>query len=381
MAKLAAGVKKRDNGLLEKRFYIDGKRYSVYGRTNKELTQKEQDLREKIKDGFYKKNSDITFGEYFNEWKEQKRTGIRESTLKQYISQYDSCLKGYFENIKIISIERRQILKWQAEMQKSITRCGKEYSISTLNFTLTLLKSVLKDAVNDEIIVKSPAAGVKALKNTKIKATETYHRALTVEEQKEFMKALESEYYYEFIAFLLCSGMRIGELGALSWKDIDRKNGVIHITKTITRTLEDGMVVGDFPKTDAGKRDIPLTENLKKILAREKEKQELISNIANIDGQIFTTSRGGIVGDQEVNRTIKKVLRRLESMDIHIEHFTAHALRDTYATRFIEQKGSMQTLKTLLGHTSLAMTMDLYAHVLPDTKKDETEKIVFDIAL
>lgn len=62
-----------------------------------------------------------------------------------------------------------------------------------------------------------------------------------------------------------------------------------------------------------------------------------------------------------------------------MEHFTAHALRDTFATRYIEQGGNPQTLKTILGHSSLSMTMDLYSHVLPDTKQKEMNqlKIVF----
>lgn len=62
-----------------------------------------------------------------------------------------------------------------------------------------------------------------------------------------------------------------------------------------------------------------------------------------------------------------------------MEHFTAHALRDTFATRYIEQGGNPQTLKTILGYSSLAMTMDLYSHVLPDTKRKEMNqlKIVF----
>ncbi|MCI8889082.1 MAG: tyrosine-type recombinase/integrase, partial [Hungatella sp.] len=56
-------------------------------------------------------------------------------------------------------------------------------------------------------------------------------------------------------------------------------------------------------------------------------------------------------------------------------HFTAHALRDTFATRFIEQGGNPQTLKTILGHSSLAMTMDLYSHVLPNTKQQEMDNL------
>ncbi|MDO4439134.1 MAG: tyrosine-type recombinase/integrase [Eubacteriales bacterium] len=71
------------------------------------------------------------------------------------------------------------------------------------------------------------------------------------------------------------------------------------------------------------------------------------------------------------NRTFK----RLENKNIHIDRVTPHALRDTFATRAIENGMNPQTLKKILGHSSLAMTMDLYAHVLPNTMQEEMEKI------
>ncbi|MDE7002352.1 MAG: tyrosine-type recombinase/integrase [Lachnospiraceae bacterium] len=71
----------------------------------------------------------------------------------------------------------------------------------------------------------------------------------------------------------------------------------------------------------------------------------------------------------------KHALARLEERGKPIEHFTAHALRDTFATRYIEQGGNPQTLKTILGHNSLAMTMDLYSHVLPNTKQKEIDNL------
>lgn len=93
------------------------------------------------------------------------------------------------------------------------------------------------------------------------------------------------------------------------------------------------------------------------------------------ENRIFTSVYGGIVYNHAINRTISNALARLEERGIPIEHFTAHALRDTFATRYIEQKGSPQTLKTILGHSSLAMTMDLYSHVLPNTKQKEMDNL------
>ena len=94
---------------------------------------------------------------------------------------------------------------------------------------------------------------------------------------------------------------------------------------------------------------------------------------------VFSSLSGEIVNNHAVNRAIRSTLKQLERKGKPMEHFTAHALRDTFATRYIEQGGNPQTLKTILGHSSLSMTMDLYSHVLPDTKQKEMNqlKIVF----
>ncbi|MCI8927968.1 MAG: site-specific integrase [Lachnospiraceae bacterium] len=90
---------------------------------------------------------------------------------------------------------------------------------------------------------------------------------------------------------------------------------------------------------------------------------------------LFVSVGGKIIDNDAVNRAISRALSGLEKNGITIEHFTAHALRDTFATRYIEQGGSPQTLKTILRHSSLAMTMDLYSHVLPNTRQKEMDNL------
>lgn len=365
MARLAAGVRKRPDGTFEKRFTVDGNRYSVYGQTTKEIVQKEQELRKLIESGAYTDNKNITLDGYFDEWIKGKRGGTKPNTLKTYSSHYKRHISPRMGKRKVQQIERREVLSLQRELSEA-------FSNTTANNVMRTLKVILHDAMRDEIIAKDPADGVKALK-TECKATETYHRALTEEEQKAFMQELESDYYYEFIALLLCTGMRCGEAAALNWGDIDYKSNVIHITKTVTFTEDNKLIVGNTPKSEAGKRDIPLNATIKSILQRQRKK---FGNIIPMsEGKVFVAVYGGLVHNHAVNRAITGALDRLEEKGTHIEHFTAHALRDTFATRFIEQGGQPQTLKTILGHNSLAMTMDLYSHVLPNTKQKEMDNL------
>ena len=364
MARLAQGVRKRPDGTLEKRFTVDGKRYSIYGANNKELQQKEKELRAQIEAGTYTDNRNLTLDKYFEEWLAGKRNSTKGNTLKTYRSHYYKHISPRLGNKKIQKIERREILVLQREIFQGLSE-------STCNGVLRTLKIILNDAVHDEIISKNPADGVKALKETE-KATETYHRALTGQEQKEFMREMEKDFYYEFVALLLCTGMRSGEAAALTWSDIDYKQNVIHITKTVTYN-EDGTIGIGSPKSESGKRDIPLNGTIRSVLSSQRKK---LGNILPMnDNRVFVSVYGGIIHNHAINRAINGALSRLREKGRPIEHFTAHALRDTFATRFIEQGGNPQTLKVILGHSSLAMTMDLYSHVLPNTKQQEMDNL------
>jgi integrase len=243
---------------------------------------------------------------------------------------------------------------------------------------MSTLKSTLNNAVRDEVIAVNPMNGIKTIKNTSAKATETIHRALTQDEQKTFFEAARNNYYYEFMALMVQTGMRQGEVAALTIADIDFKKNVIHVARTMTLNSKGNIITGNTPKTDKGKRDIPLNENIKGLINAQLEKRQAIFNsksVIPIDTPIFTTSRGGRVFDYLVNKAISKVLAELEADGKHIEPFTSHAFRDTFATRFVEQTKDLHTLQKILGHASFAMTADLYAHVLDETKQDAMQKI------
>ena len=366
MGRLGAGVRKRSDGTLEKRFTLHGKRYSVYGKTSKEIVAKEQEMRKIIAAGIYIDNRKITLDTYFEEWIQGKRITTKSNTLKTYMSYYKNHISPKLGHRKIQKLERREILKLQRDALENL-------SITSCNALLRIIKIMLNDAVHDGIIVRNPADGIKALKETANKASETYHRALTIEEQKTFMQELSGNYYYEFIALLLCSGMRYGEAAALTWEDIDYKNNVIHVTKTLTYSEDGKLIVGNSAKSETSNRDIPLNETIKGILTKQRNKLESVVPMSK--SHVFSAIYGGLVHNNDINRAITSTLKALNKEGIQIEHFTAHALRDTFATRFIEQGGQPQTLKTILGHSSLTMTMDLYAHVLPNTKQQEMDRL------
>lgn len=372
MARMPSGMRKKENGLFEKRFTVNGKRYSAYGHSAKECVENEMEMREEIKAGLYNSNKNVTLDAYFDEWEKSRVGVIKNSSIETIRSRYDNHIKPVLGKTKVQKIEKREVIKLQQDLSKSL-------SATMTNSVIAVLKSVLNGAVDDDVIAKNPAMTVKPLRtDDRPKASETIHRALTREEQKAFMEEAKSEWLYEFFCFSLCTGMRINEITALKWSDIDYVNNVIHITKTL-RWKKGGGITETPPKSKTSRRDIPMNDTIKKILQMQREKIALVYGdifARQLDNNIFLGSNGSrAIASATVGYSIDSVLKRLRQQGIEIERFTHHAFRDTFATRYIEEGGNMQTLKKILGHNSLAMTADLYSHVLPDTKQQEMQQI------
>ena len=155
-------------------------------------------------------------------------------------------------------------------------------------------------------------------------------------------------------------------------------NNVIHVSKTVS-WKEGGGIEETLPKSDTSKRDIPMNDTIKKVLQMQRTKMSLVYGeiyARKMDNNVFIGSNGAkAVASATVSFSINSVLKRLRQQGIEIERFTHHAFRDTFATRYIEEGGNMQTLQKILGHSSLAMTADLYTHVLPNTKQQEMKQI------
>lgn len=372
MARMPSGMRKKENGLFEKRFTVNGKRYSAYGHSVKECTENEMQMREEIKTGLYNSNRNVTLDSYFDEWEKSRMGIVKNSSIDAIRSRYDNHIKPVLGRTKIQKIERREVTKLQQDLSKNL-------SATTTNSIIAVLKSILNSAVDDEILAKNPALTVKPLRTDgQPKASETIHRALTREEQQVFMKEARKEWLYEFYCFSLCTGMRINEITALKWSDIDYINNVIHVTKTVS-WKKGGGITETSPKSKSSKRDIPMNNTIKKILQMQRDKIAMVYGdlfARQMDNNIFLGSNGAnAIASATVGYSINSVLKRLKDQGMSIEYFTHHAFRDTFATRYIEEGGNMQTLKNILGHNSLAMTADLYSHVLPDTKQQEMQQI------
>lgn len=351
-------------------FTFENQRYYVYGKTQAECEEKKDKLQDRLKNRMHIDNSKITLEKYYSLWIEDQSKAIKESTKYSYEKSWKH-LNKHLGKRQIVSMTKADVLQMQHIMSR-------ECSGDTINRVTRLLKQIMNSAVNDRIIYFNPCNGIRPLKTEKPKAVNTNHRALTVEETKLFMEYAADSHYYNLFRFLLNTGCRIGETTALTWFDISFSKKEININKTVSRVSNKQFELSNTPKTGSSNRTIPLTDELEKILLEQKENNAMLFGTRNI--LVFPNSRGSLANYNAVNVSIGNIIANINAASGQFfAPFTAHGFRDTFATRCIEQGMQPNTLKALLGHSSLKMTMDLYAHVMPNTKHEELSKIRFAV--
>lgn len=204
---------------------------------------------------------------------------------------------------------------------------------------------------------------------------------LTLEEQIKFLEAVKNDRLCSTFTLALASGVRLGELLAIRWQDVDFKEGVIKIRQALSRVkvLDENSptktkLIFQEPKTKAGKRSIPIPPAVITELKKHKKKQneeKLIAGPAYIDNDlVFCTEIGKPTEPTNLIRKFKSLIKQAGLKNVNF-----HALRHTYATRLLEVNEHPKVVQEILGHSSISMTLDTYSHVMPDVKKAAAAKI------
>ncbi|MCR4786010.1 MAG: site-specific integrase [Lachnospiraceae bacterium] len=352
-------MKKRKDGRYQRKFTVNGVHCVVLGRSKAELDRKEYEKRQQIESGQLTR-ANPTMDEFFNKWIEAQELHLKTSTVYGYRSKYRLC-----KNIKVGATSFGQLRLREVttdDIRELQTGIAKRVKTATVNNRMLLIRSMFNTAVNENRILYNPCKAVKDLKRKEPESRETIHRALTDDEVNAFMEKAKDYFYYDEYRLALATGMRVGEIGALTTRDIH--DGFIWINRTVTKAETGGQTIGDSPKTHHGERRIPLTENIKQIIEHKKSINSMLyGSIISLDGRIFRSPTGRIIDDSRVNAEIQKICK-----ETGIEIFTMHAFRDTFATRCIEAGVNPKTLQELLGHANFNITMTLYGHVQDDTK-------------
>ena len=360
---LPPGIRQRANGKYEGRVKVDYQSYSVYGDTITEVKKKMTELRYKLEHGAFVASSKITVEEWFKTWMEQyKENQVKVGTVIIYNNCFNRYIKDILGKKKLADIRGEHIQKLYNDMNKN------DLSLPTIKLVSATLNGCFKQAMKNGLIERNPVP-LAVLSKSKPRGQ---RRVLTKEEQNIFMEYAKDSYLYNLFALAIRTGLRGGELRGLKLFDVDKAAGLLHIQRTLKYVSGKGFFE-DTPKTATSRRDIPLTKDMIAILDRQK--QPYGEKVLSMDGYIFHLPDGTPISEKRLQNEIDKTVKRFNTDGIEFERFTPHCFRHTFATRAIENGMKPQTLKTILGHSTLSMTMDLYSHVLPTTKAEEMELI------
>lgn len=303
-----------------------------------------------------------TLGEIALFWQEEKRLFVKRSTISAYALLIENHLLPAFGNC-VNKIEERLIQRFV------IQKLDEGLSQKTVKDIIIVLKMVLKFGAKNNWIEYVPFEIQYPTKRDRQEI-----EVLSKDHQKKMMTYIQEHFTFKNLGIYmcLCTGMRIGEICALQWKDVDTDEGIIHIRQTIQRAyiIENGKrhteIVIDVPKTKNSIRDIPIAKDLLKILKPFKK---------IVNPQFYVLTNDEKPTEPRVYRAYYKNL--MGQLDIPDMKF--HGLRHSFATRCIESKCDYKTVSVLLGHSNISTTLNLYVHPNLEQKKKAIDQMFKNI--
>lgn len=366
----------------------DGKRHYVYAKDLKELRAKEKEIVQDVDDGIRTDNLNITLNDMFNIWKSIKQ-GLKPNTFNNYKYMYNHFVKERLGTRKVRMLHSTDIKRFYNHL---VDVDG--LKVATVGTIHLIIHQVLQLAVEDDILRKNVSDnGLKELK--KIRGLHgSRRRALTVEQQNLFLNYIKKcpkyKHWYPTFAVMLGSGLRVGELTGLRWKDIDFKNNLINVTHTLvfyerSKAKKTGFGI-NTPKTPAGYRAVPMIETVRDALLEQKQylTDNDLKSVDIIDGFqdfVFINRFGHVQHQGTLNKAIKRIVRdaNFDALDKNpsikeenlLPNFSCHTLRHTFTTRLIESGMNVKVIQEALGHSDIQTTLNVYADVTKELKQEQ----------
>ena len=299
----------------------------------------------------------LTFGELAEMWLQTKENIVKHSTYLAYIF----CLKHHLlpRYGEAVEIE-------EEDAQQYITEhLAKGMAKKTIRYHIATLRAVLRFGerrglyAHREWRLEYP----RDRKNNRV-------RALSLAHHRKLSAYLEEHLSWTTAPILisLCTGMRVGEVCGLRWEDIDLQRRLLHVARTrsfVWNAMKSRCeTYEDTPKTKNSDREIPISSTLYRALCtlRKKRDPELFPYV------VGSTNKGS--NSRNINETLRRILSNLK-----IPPITFHGLRHTFATRLVENKCDIKTVSTILGHSTIATTLNLYVHPDIDQKRKALAKL------
>ncbi len=307
----------------------------------------------------------MTLNEIYMIWIPRKSRRVKESTLNAYKITYERHFRKALGHLEITDINKRLAIPFFEE------KLDFGLSPKSVADMIIVLKMIIRFAI-EELAVDMPDPSWRVDFPTDSRSGAGQLQRYSPGEYKKIVRYLQENPSFKNLAVLivLCSGMRIGEICALQWGDVDIDNRVFHIRKTIQRlyvidhtnpTKRYTKVIQGAPKTASSSRDIPILKEIYPLVKKYK---------AIFRDDYYVCSGTTKFVEPRVLRNHFNLM--VDSAGVRRLRF--HGLRHTFATTLIENNVDYKTTAVLLGHSNIKTTLDIYVHPSDDAKKDAVNR-------
>lgn len=349
-------------------------RKQFYGKTQKEVKQKLEEFKGQISLGALPTDDKLTLEQWYYTW----LFDYRKKDLKpKSFEKYEGIYRNYIKDTSLGKIKLKDLRATHLQQYYNKLLDIDKKAVSTVKGLNTRLKPCLSEAEKQGYIQKNYCKMVTLPKENKVKEI----KVLTPEQQQSFINAIKGHELEMLFLVALSTGLRLGEILGLKWCDIDFNSGNLTVNRTLQRVTEisrdgnrESKVIEQLPKTKNSIRTVPIPKNiLSKLkdhkLEQSKNRLKLGELYLNND-YVFCNDLGYPIDDKKPARNLKSILNTLD-----IEPIKFHALRHTYATRLFEANVPPKTVQVLMGHYDISITLDIYTHVMDDTKLEAVDKL------
>ena len=363
------------------------------------------DFENRVKNGLVLAGEKTTLREFVDRWREEYATqNLEPGTLEKYNAEIDDKILPMLGHMILTEIKPHNVNAFYVSMTKNgVRRDGKPggYSKGTITKTANVLSSILKTAVDWEVINRNPCDKVR----THGEDVADKIKFFTPAQVSCFLEYIEKPYeihtrghsrvddtgiQYQVGDYTLTrtmpeqlrvlfnlavfSGLRKGEMLALQWSDIDFENSTVSVTKAAA--VVDGKQVCKAPKTKNSRREVSiprfLTDRLHNLMVEQTKTKESLGAYWKGNNWLFTQSDGSMMSYSTPYATFQDAIDRYnadkEPAD-QLPHIPFHGLRHTSATLLIAAHQDVRTVSNRLGHAQASTTMNIYAHALKENDR------------
>lgn len=329
-------------------------------------------LREKLRfqeEGKKKKANVYTFQEVYEQWLEIYQNDVKESTLAKTIDEFRLNILPKFGDLIISKIKPSYIQKVVNEWHKSFKKYRLVYNYFCLVMEYAKLHDYIKQDPTEKVSVPT-----KKLDYGIEKKTKDFYDKEELQEFLEVVKKNEPLKWYTMYRLFAFSGIRRGELLALTWNDINFKTNTLSVDKTLSEGIERRVVVQE-PKSKSGIREIGLDDlTIQTLKAWRHEQAELLLgfgyNAMQPNQLVFSNAKdNGFLNLSAPRYHLNRICKKYE-----IEMINIHGFRHTHCSLLFEAGVPVKDVKERLGHSDIQTTLNIYTHVTKSSRKQSAEK-------